>query len=95
MVRVRKKTKKKVISREDQVLPKKRKSRRKCYDGDNPDHVCSPLHVRVPGHCRLKRFRRRTKQKENPALSSLPPPDAYTNEKHVQLMSNDIQANPI
>jgi hypothetical protein len=48
----------------EKVKPKKRASRRKCYDGDNPDHVCSPNHIRVPGHCRLKRFRRQPKEEK-------------------------------
>lgn len=45
------------IPEEEKVVPKKRKSRRRCYASDDPSHVCSANHVRVPAHCRVKRFR--------------------------------------
>jgi hypothetical protein len=44
---------------EEKVVPKSRKSRRQCYASDDPTHVCSPNHVRVPAHCRIKRFKRK------------------------------------
>jgi hypothetical protein len=45
--------------------PKPRKSRRKCYDQTNdPSHVCSVNHVRVPAHCRLKRNRKKKEERE-------------------------------
>ena len=45
--------------------PKPRKSRRKCYDQTNdPSHVCSVNHVRVPAHCRLKRNRKKNEVRE-------------------------------
>jgi hypothetical protein len=53
---------------EDEPLKAKakpRKSRRKCYDQtDDPSHVCSVNHVRVPAHCRLKRNRKKTEVRE-------------------------------
>lgn len=48
----------------DKVKPKTRRSRRKCYASDDPSHVCSVNHVRVPAHCRLKRNRKKKAIKE-------------------------------
>lgn len=52
------------MEEEHKVKPKPRKSRRKCYGGDDPGHICSVNHVRVPAHCRLKRFRKKKKERE-------------------------------
>lgn len=57
---------------QETVVPKKRKSRRKCYGSDDPNHVCSVNHVRVPAHCRLKRFKKKKQQKEISNKTKMP-----------------------
>ena len=52
------------------VKPKTRKSRRKCYASDDPSHVCSVNHVRVPAHCRVKRGKSKQVEKEPKLLSA-------------------------
>lgn len=43
------------------IIPRKR---RKQIDHSDPNHRCSPNHVRVPAHCRLKRFQRKRAKRE-------------------------------
>lgn len=74
---------------QEKVKPKPRKTRTVCYDAnDDPHHVCSPDHVRVPAHCRLKRFRRKPKEPKTMQIPSVtqsdssfrrvPPQNKYT-----------------
>jgi hypothetical protein len=79
------------------AIPKTRKSRRKCYDQTNdPHHVCSGNHVRVPAHCRLKRNRKKQEVREigesvHRSVPSLPP----TNESRGSGLAKQQQVDKI
>lgn len=42
---------------------------RKDIDHSDPNHVCSPHHVRIPAHCRLKKVRKKKLPKDTKETS--------------------------
>lgn len=69
------------------VKPKSRKNRKHCYGLNDPTHVCSTNHVRVPAHCRLKRHRKKAEQRAIKQVSALQP---TTNTTSTTVEQNNV-----
>jgi len=61
---------------------------RNVIDHSHPNHVCSPHHVRIPAHCRLKKVPKKKVPKEPEKISETVPDHEFDTAGMLAINSN-------
>lgn len=94
---------KKKPTREDIKVRSTRRAHRKICQRlsiEDPAHICSQHHIKVPAHCRLKRgkkkrYARSTNKLEQPKEPPPPPKEAYPLSLLQSTVSQHLTSGPV